>query len=680
MATAVKSKAPEGLIAPLVNKNLALFKTLIMSLENDASRLSSATSLSERFKLWAASLGAHRSSGNRSLEYRLRDASFIRIHILSLLRDLHASINEAISMVSRENSQALLEEASDSSFDELDDYFEVDEMDEKDPLGEAIETTRHVIECLLRLSVMIRSPAPHDQFKSRVNIAHYEEYDISHIRSKFPDLSDDILKRVATATARRRQYFKYREEHTIRLAEGIDDENALHEHATTVASSLPDHLKHSATFMDDNYSDISGTSFASSANATTELRVPPMPKGAEEGPFKCPFCHMIVLINNRNEWKRHVFRDLQPYTCLVNNCPVPDQLYARRSHWIRHMKSDHWRIWRCAFGCSGAFYSRKEFSAHSQSAHEQQVDVATLAGLEGLSSEPDSAMCRGNCPLCTTFQYTSIHQYKRHVGRHLEDLALWTLPSIGNDEEDAAGDKSNADEMNHDTDSTQSHLETTDQFEGFASELQSQSNEPTARLEKEDEAAYGQREAGDGFVPQGLEKLRLEPELAAFEAKQGEAKLAAMQAEWEVKDRKDAEEAFQRRMEELRQAQKEAAIEIEKAKAEVERAAQKRIETERKAGQGRAEQYDDVMHPAKEEISQELEAELKGGDVRGQGEEDDRPRAEQTYGKGCPVRAEHVRAGGRAVVINMFYCCLCGHGPWRLDIHGGCSACGHNRC
>lgn len=43
----------------------------------------------ERFKLWAGNLGAHSFSGTCSLEYRLRDASSLRTHLVSLLEDLN---------------------------------------------------------------------------------------------------------------------------------------------------------------------------------------------------------------------------------------------------------------------------------------------------------------------------------------------------------------------------------------------------------------------------------------------------------------------------------------------------------------------------------------------------------------------------------------------------------------
>lgn len=47
-----------------------------------------------RFKLWTGSMGAHRTSGTRSIEYRLRDASSIRKHLISLLQDLKDMVVE----------------------------------------------------------------------------------------------------------------------------------------------------------------------------------------------------------------------------------------------------------------------------------------------------------------------------------------------------------------------------------------------------------------------------------------------------------------------------------------------------------------------------------------------------------------------------------------------------------
>ncbi len=90
----LESGPAESRLAVLVNRGLALFKSLVAGLDDDVFNRSVVVSFAAKFKLWAGSLGAHRSSGSRSLEYRLRDASFIRNHILSLLQDLCESLNE----------------------------------------------------------------------------------------------------------------------------------------------------------------------------------------------------------------------------------------------------------------------------------------------------------------------------------------------------------------------------------------------------------------------------------------------------------------------------------------------------------------------------------------------------------------------------------------------------------
>jgi len=83
-------------IASLVARSLGLFKSLILALQDDHNKASRARFYLSRFKLWAGNLGAHRKSGGRSLEYRLRDASYIRKLVISLLTDLCKSIEEGI--------------------------------------------------------------------------------------------------------------------------------------------------------------------------------------------------------------------------------------------------------------------------------------------------------------------------------------------------------------------------------------------------------------------------------------------------------------------------------------------------------------------------------------------------------------------------------------------------------
>ncbi|KAH8887919.1 hypothetical protein GQ53DRAFT_844011 [Thozetella sp. PMI_491] len=91
-------------------------------------------------------------------------------------------------------------------------------------------------------------------------------------------------------------------------------------------------------------------------------------------------------------------------------------------------------------------------------------------------------------------------------------------------------------------------------------------------------------------------------------AKQEEQK---RQAEIEAKAQRDAELLFQRRMDEMHQAQEEAKREIEKAKAEAERAARERIEAERNTEEERRRLHEEAMKKAERDARDKLEGEMR---------------------------------------------------------------------
>ncbi|GAB1315509.1 C2H2-type domain-containing protein [Madurella fahalii] len=453
-------------ISALVARGLSSLKTLHAALGDSPAQSSAASSHLARLKLWAGNLGAHRPSRSRSLEYRLRDASSIRNHIISLLTDLCESVDEGLSMA-KGDAVASDEELHDATDAELKAYFQDDGDENDSDVGQILNDIRHTIDCLLRLSITIRNPAPHDRFRSRAAsdvVELFEQWDIKHVREKFPTIDVKIAERLGRATARRRQYFKYREEHCARLAEGLDadhehtdgeqeegseqDRRSEREKATTVASSIPIHLKDSfsefAELADDNKSEVSGTSFAPSGGDATHLRVPRVPKEHTDGPFKCPFCCMIISVNTRREWKKHVFRDLQPYVCLSSTCPTPEQQYSRRNDWMNHMRQEHWRFWSCPYGCQQTYSTAQEFQQHVEKSHRSQAAARNLDALQVLSGHPDPKRARGKCPLCLDFHIRSDRQYSSHVADHLESLALFALPHT---DEDNSGHDSESSEV-----------------------------------------------------------------------------------------------------------------------------------------------------------------------------------------------------------------------------------------
>jgi hypothetical protein len=205
----------------------------------------------------------------------------------------------------------------------LADYFDASDGPNVSEINLVLGDIGHVIDCLLRFAVAIRNPTPHDQFNSRVGVevaAAYRPWDINHIREWFVGISDGLVDRFVAAMSRRRQYFKYREDHSNKLANGLDNHHADTVDNTTVASSIPDYLKDIecgseseiniiAKFHDD-VSEASETSYATSHANNNQLRVPHMPKDYIDGPFKCPFCYTIIFIKNRKAWK---------YTFILSN-------------------------------------------------------------------------------------------------------------------------------------------------------------------------------------------------------------------------------------------------------------------------------------------------------------------------------------------------------------------------
>jgi hypothetical protein len=268
-----------------------------------------------RFKVWSGNIGAHRI-GMSSLDYRLRDASHVKSQVINLLKDLVGLVEDASAIVKGEQvpwDQLLpdYEESADTS--PYDGFLDTE-------LDQIALDMADVVNCLLRLTVTIRNPAPHDRYvKTKcAEASHFEPFDIQHVQSKFDRIEPWLAERLGKAISRRRQYLKYRQSHHEKLAYGLgpydlgaDDARE----AETVASSIPSHLKDGGgsssqiqaalTVIRDDSSDtgMSETSYATSIASSDKLTIPPLPKEALFGPFQCCVCYMMIVIKDRAAWK-----------------------------------------------------------------------------------------------------------------------------------------------------------------------------------------------------------------------------------------------------------------------------------------------------------------------------------------------------------------------------------------
>ncbi|RDW77569.1 hypothetical protein BP6252_05622 [Coleophoma cylindrospora] len=454
-----------------------------------------------KFNGWAGSIAATQSGHLRSsLDYRLKDAVDIRKRILNILLDLRESLLTATDIVFGKipNEKWQIGAISDSE----DEEFPVDRLaigEQTSYLQELFAAMKLSNSSLMKMSMVIRkSPGRDDYLKAATRYNFDPIWDIGHVKEKHGNSrgsSEWLLQRLGRAITRRRQYLKFRQEHYDKLSK--DDEGPLApETQTTTNSQAPRTLAltKATTFIQNEASfvntgqdidmDMDTGSFATqtSYDVTTrgetsqgELRPPPQPQYAFPGvlfefgePFMCPYCWTEEVVQNRAAWKKHVFQDLKPYVCTFEKCDL--KMFKSRREWFMHELQLHRREWTCQECSHKAFSTQAEFLKHLISSHKFDGNESHLEAYILQSEEPVNRIPISACPLCDDLQknnheskdssspgalddgtddmakpsrqYITVKQFRSHLGRHLEQLALFALPRTeDNDMDDDSADE-----------------------------------------------------------------------------------------------------------------------------------------------------------------------------------------------------------------------------------------------
>lgn len=211
---------------------------------------------------------------------------------------------------------------------------------------------------------------------------------------------------------------------------------------------------------------VSHSSFISS-NASSDLtaaRVPQMPVEVGLGdPFRCIYCgHTIHNIKNRQDWKyvstgaerklvkltsyrMHVFADLRPYICTFSGCKDELVQFKNRSLWADHEFSEHRveKTWVCP-QCYIEFPRPETWVQHVQSSHgivfsgpRRQIAIATAYKRKEKPVEHEK------CFLCNRITGKSRRAFIKHVGQHMEEIALMALPRETEDDSGEASETTN---------------------------------------------------------------------------------------------------------------------------------------------------------------------------------------------------------------------------------------------
>jgi hypothetical protein len=133
-------------------------------------------------------------------------------------------------------------------------------------------------------------------------------------------------------------------------------------------------------------------------------------------------------IADRN--RRHIFKDLQPYICTFESCLDMLITFPTRKLWSDHEFSVHRN--RHSFNCHQCrqeLETEEIFRQHLGGAHSMHLnDKQFLAAASAARVTAQKPVIDEQCPLCLKSGLTSVRAFTTHVGRHMEGIALASLP------------------------------------------------------------------------------------------------------------------------------------------------------------------------------------------------------------------------------------------------------------
>lgn len=399
-----------------------------------------------RFRIWAANSGAHHPAESRySLDCRLQNAVHAKQLLFLVLGKMRLVLVIGVTQ-----------------FTELD-------TPENSTLEDLSSTVGSMITLLYRVLMAIRKPSQDSYNSSKysgIDVSQWEFFDKRRFQDKFPlfaSTKEYLLSRLVQASLHRRRFFEYQKTHREKLARsgvgvvnqgdsvGENSEGTIITNMSTLVD-LPqagNELQGAVTEVDSDEGR-TATSYASTMGARVvgdNLRVPPPPNSVrayEGAPFECPYCSYVITAPDFPAWQRHVFRDLRPYVCTFEECVTPNQLFKSRSEWLRHELKFHRQEWYCN-DCSVVFKDEKSLENHLKHVHPDACTPVLLPvvikGCQRTSSSPE------RCALCTV-ELPAI-RVRNHLARHLQQLALCSLPrrqDLNSDVEDKTLDGAEEDE------------------------------------------------------------------------------------------------------------------------------------------------------------------------------------------------------------------------------------------
>ncbi|CZR58258.1 uncharacterized protein PAC_08149 [Phialocephala subalpina] len=186
-----------------------------------------------------------------------------------------------------------------------------------------------------------------------------------------------------------------------------------------------------------------------SSKATNLTRIgatqpyPRSPKFKTDGALICPYCDDVLpssYAKDEQSWRAHVAQDILPYSCFVEECNTPYEMYLTAEKLLAHMVEKHSSMrWTCDYCPSRdksseqrstdaphEFTSAEAWVEHMEKVHSDRVTANQRSTLAELNKRP--MMGPLACPLCDFVMENMGSKIDDHILQHLHEFALWALP------------------------------------------------------------------------------------------------------------------------------------------------------------------------------------------------------------------------------------------------------------
>ena len=165
------------------------------------------------------------------------------------------------------------------------------------------------------------------------------------------------------------------------------------------------------------------------------------------GKFICSICWTIQACKSSMEWYRHVYSDLRPYVCSGDKSECTVEFFADKDTWFTHELENHRIQWTCSLCQHSPFDTLPPFRIHVEEDHVE-IPRSHFKHFAALFQNPVQSISSEECPFCDELRnhseepeiepnrqrtkltgniHVSVPDFRRHVSKHMEDLALYAL-------------------------------------------------------------------------------------------------------------------------------------------------------------------------------------------------------------------------------------------------------------